>query len=221
VSDDVVAATLPHLPPVVADMVRLQRLLGCRPGEICQLRPCDLDRSGEIWLYRPRTHKTEHHGRPREIAVGPRAQAILLPYVVRDALACCFSPAECQRRRYVAMRAARKTTVQPSQRDRRRPRPRRTPQSSYTKDSYNRAIRRACDRADREAHKTAPDVRAETRLVPRRHPNQLRHAAATEIRRRFGLEAAQVVLGHSRADVTQVYAERDGKLAGEVARLIG
>jgi site-specific recombinase XerC len=52
-------------------------------------------------------------------------------------------------------------------------------------------------------------------------PNQLRHSAATEIRRRFGLEAAQTVLGHSKADVTQVYAERDYALAANVARQIG
>jgi hypothetical protein len=35
------------------------------------------------------------------------------------------------------------------------------------------------------------------------------------------LEAAQVVLGHSRADVTQVYAERDLSLAERVAAQIG
>ncbi len=40
-------------------------------------------------------------------------------------------------------------------------------------------------------------------------PNRLRHARATEIRRTYGLEAAQVILGHAKADVTQVYAERD------------
>ena len=39
--------------------------------------------------------------------------------------------------------------------------------------------------------------------------NRLRHAAATDIRSRFGLEATQVILGHSTADATQVYAERD------------
>ena len=45
------------------------------------------------------------------------------------------------------------------------------------------------------------------------HPNQLRHAVGTELRKRFGLEAAQVVLGHATADVTQIYAERDMGLA--------
>ena len=36
-----------------------------------------------------------------------------------------------------------------------------------------------------------------------------------------GLEAAQVALGHAKADVTQVYAERDTELAREVMRKIG
>ncbi len=52
-------------------------------------------------------------------------------------------------------------------------------------------------------------------------PNQLRHKAGTEIRRQYGLEAAQVTLGHARADVTQVYAERDYELARKVMRKIG
>jgi site-specific recombinase XerC len=58
-------------------------------------------------------------------------------------------------------------------------------------------------------------------LLPHWHPNQLRHSAATTIRKTFGLEAAQVILGHSRADVTQVYAERDNAKALEVIRKIG
>lgn len=40
VDDLIIEATLKFLPPVVADMVRFQRLVGCRPGELCQLRPC-------------------------------------------------------------------------------------------------------------------------------------------------------------------------------------
>ena len=52
-------------------------------------------------------------------------------------------------------------------------------------------------------------------------PNQLRHTAATEIRREFGLEGAQVALGHASADVTQIYAERDHELARQVAAKLG
>ena len=52
-------------------------------------------------------------------------------------------------------------------------------------------------------------------------PLQLRHTAATEIRARFSLEAAQTVLGHAKADVTQIYAERDLVKARTVMAEIG
>jgi integrase len=81
--DDIVAQTLPWMPPVVADMVRLQRLTGMRPAEVCLLRPCDLDRTDDVWVYGPATHKTEHHGRPRNVFLGPHAQAVHLRYLAR------------------------------------------------------------------------------------------------------------------------------------------
>jgi hypothetical protein len=40
-----VEATLPFMPPMVHDMVTLQRLTGARPGEVCRVRPLDLDMS--------------------------------------------------------------------------------------------------------------------------------------------------------------------------------
>ncbi len=72
VEESVVEATLPNLPPMVADMVRFQHLTGCRPGEVCSIRPCDVDTSAEVWAYRPHSHKTQHHGRERRIFIGPR-----------------------------------------------------------------------------------------------------------------------------------------------------
>jgi len=54
------------------------------------------------------------------------------------------------------------------------------------------------------------------------HPHQLRHIAATEIRRSFGLESAQLALGHSSAQVTDaVYAERDHTKVMELMRRVG
>ncbi len=72
VDDATVEATLPFLSTVVADMIRFQRLTGCRPGEVCGIRPMDVDRSGEVWVYRPASHKTEHHGKERFIFIGPK-----------------------------------------------------------------------------------------------------------------------------------------------------
>jgi hypothetical protein len=52
-------------------------------------------------------------------------------------------------------------------------------------------------------------------------PLQLRHTAGTLIRSKYGLEASQTVLGHARADTTQLYAERDLKMAHAVMAEIG
>jgi len=75
----------------------------------------------------------------------------------------------------------------------------------YTDHGYAAAVRRACKKAG----------------VPPFHPNQLRHSFGTAIRERYGLEAAQRLLDHARADVTQVYAERNWRLAVDVAREAG
>jgi integrase len=40
--------TLPHMPAVVRAMVRLQLLTGCRPAEVCILRPIDLARIAHL-----------------------------------------------------------------------------------------------------------------------------------------------------------------------------
>jgi integrase len=265
-----VEATLPFLMPPVAAMVELQRLSGMRPGEACALRPCDLERSGPVWLYRPPQHKTAHKGKARVVPIGPRAQALLAPYLLgRAAEARCFSPREALARQRERRRAARKTKVQPYQQDRRVSAPKRCPGDGYTPNAYALAVARAClaaavadlerRRPDllppvREAEAGLKTARSEYRKAARAgrrvarakfreaerlyrgavaaaaraggsvehwHPNQLRHLHGTEVRRRFGLEAAQVALGHSTADVTQVYAERDRALAERVAREVG
>ena len=221
VEQSVIDATLPHLPPIIADMVRIQHLTGCRPAEVCDMRPCDIDRSGDVWSYRPESHKTEHHGRQRTIHIGPKAQQVLLPYLLRDGEAHCFSPAESEKARHRQQREQRRSKVQPSQRSRRKKAPKRPAGDDYDHNSYRRAIHRACD-AVFPPPENLDDVKvAEWKKSHRWSPNRLRHSAATAIRQRFGLEAAQVTLGHASADVTQVYAERDSAKAAEVMRLIG
>ena len=88
-------------------------------------------------------------------------------------------------------------------------------------NTYRQAIHRACNRANKQAHKEHPEIPTATRIVPRWAPNRIRHTAGTEIRKNHGLEAAQVILGHSRADVTQIYAERDVAKAVAVIREVG
>ena len=174
IDDTIVEKTLPRLPDTVAAMVQFQRLTGCRPGEVRILRPKEVDHSGDVWLYRPQHHKNEYRGKSRTIAIGPKAQEILKPRLLREEVAYCF-PSDGEGRR------------------------------CYTKDTYARAITRVCKRAN----------------IDHWSPNQLRHTAGTEIRKLFGLEEAQVILGHATADVTQIYAERDLRKAVEVAKKIG
>jgi integrase len=71
-------------------------------------------------------------------------------------------------------------------------------------------------RTDLQAYLFSPRRRAH-----RWHPHQLRHTVATRIRQRFGLDAAQVVLGHSELGTTQVYAERNSEAARDVMKAIG
>jgi integrase len=225
VDDAIVDTTLPHLPAVVADMVLLQRLTGARPHEITILRPVDVDRSGDVWIFTPATHKTEHRGKRRRIPIGPQGREILLCYLARDAGAYCFRPVDSEAKRRAARHEARRVPLSYGNRPgtNRAAKPKRTAGAYYSVDSYRRAIHRACDRAFPAPADVSADAAA---LAKWQHenrwsPNQLRHAAATEIRQKYGLEAAQVVLGHSAADVTQIYAERDERLAVEVARSIG
>ena len=205
VEDRVVDKTLPNLPRIVADMVRLQRLTGCRPGEICALRPCDLDTSKDVWVYEPGEHKMEHHDTRRLIMIGPKAQRVLDIYLDRHPLAPCFIGDETvwlSRRRgeeadmpltAELIRRAHRFAIN------------RGKLVPYNVNAYRIAIHRACEKAGHAKWS----------------PNQLRHTAATEVRKKFGLEAAQVVCGHQSADVTQIYAERDSGLAMQVARELG
>lgn len=75
----------------------------------------------------------------------------------------------------------------------------------YNTASYRQAVGYGCKRAG----------------VPVWTPHQLRHTVATAVRARYGLEAAQVYLGHGHADVTQLYTARDSELACSVARSVG
>ncbi len=211
VSDAVVNATLPHCSPIVADMIRIQRLTGMRPGELCKLTPGMLDRSGDVWVATLKEHKGSWRGKERHVYFGPKAQELLKPYLLRSAESNCFSPAESEAKRRAIISEQRKTPANQgnrpgySNRTRQGRKPRREPGLSYDTCSYNSAIRSAC------------------RLAKIEHwsPNRLRHTAGTQIRAEFGLDHAAAVLGHSEVAVTQVYAEMDYEKAVEVARKIG
>lgn len=200
-----VEAVQSHVLPQVWAMIQLQRFTGMRPGEVVRLRTSDLDMTGRVLIYQPPAHKTAHHGHERVICIGPKAQAVLRPWLKTDLQAPLFSPREALEGWRARLRAARKTRVQPSQRNRRKHKLKRTPQETYSVEAYGRAIARACKKAK----------------IPHWHPHQLRHNAATWLRKEFGLDAARCILGHRSTAVTEVYAEVDRQKAIEIMGLVG
>ena len=206
-----VKATLEHLTSTVRDMVLVLWYTGMRPGEVRQISSGAIDQTESIWHYRPTLHKTQHHGRVRSIAIGPRAQEVLRPYLScspkLDPEAPLFSPKASMADRH-AKAASKRRTPRPSN-----PLPPKKKDSAangqpglaYGKDSFARAIARASRLAG----------------VPHWTPNQLRHAAATRIRKELGLDSARAVLGHTSSETTEVYAELDLKKAEEAMKRLG
>ncbi|MFN7765991.1 MAG: tyrosine-type recombinase/integrase [Planctomycetaceae bacterium] len=205
----VVEQTLPHLSPVLADVVRVQLASGARPGEVLAMRWQEIDQSGPVWIFRPAQHKNTYRGHGRTIALGPRAQQVLEKYRHRPVVEFVFSPVEAMEWHQAQRRAERKTKLYPSHLARnerkRKASPKRAPGEKFETAAFGRAIARACKAAG----------------IPAWHPHQLRHTAATAIRRKFGIEGAQAALGHAALAVTEVYAERDEAAAVRIAQEIG
>jgi integrase len=206
-----VEATLPFLPRPVVAMVQLIRYSNCRAEDAVLLRGCDLRTDGEVWVYRPPSHKNQWREEDSEIHervihLGPRAQDTIRPFLGRDPQAYLFSPREA-RAEYQALRASRRTTRRtPSELRRGRKRcPRRAPRERYDVNSLQQSVRKACARAG----------------VPAWTVLQVRHTRATEVRERYGVEGAQASLGNARVETAQIYAEKNRQLARKIAREIG
>jgi integrase len=149
-------------------------------------------RTASVWIYRPESHKTEHHGHDRVICLGRQAQEILRPWLDRAPDAYCFQS----------------SAKEPPPRFRETVPPRQLHACHPT----------GVQAGDRSREKNSENIgEIEGRVVPTWSRNQLQHAHATRVREQFGLEAAQVVLGHASADVTQIYAKRNLSKAREVA----
>jgi integrase len=231
--DHLVQMVLPIVSRQVSAMIQLQLLTGMRPGEVVIMRGIDIDMSGKVWIYRPEKHKTLYLGHERMIFLGPKAQAILKEFLKPDLRAYLFSPVDAESERRRAVHIARKTPLSCGNKpgSNVKSKPAKKPTLRYSVCSYARAIKYACQRAfplpaelasetgDNGKRETASAWRsrldakqkAEIRVWRRAHawhPHQLRHSAATQIRKTYGLEPAQIILGHKTLTVTQVYAQR-------------
>ena len=193
VPDETVDRTLATMPPVLRDLVRFIRLVGCRPGEACGIRPCDVRTTGPVWRWTLPKHKNTWRGHDRVVPIGPKAQAVLRPYLKRRPDQFCFSPRESERERlrFLGLKEVKARLAMCK--------------DHYSVSSVRCAIKRALKRAQAADWTTM----------------QLRHTAATEAREAFGLDAAQARLGHKSANITQVYAGVSQKHAERVAVALG
>lgn len=201
-------ATLPACVPTVRAMLQLQRLGGLRPVEVRHLTPADVDTTGELWVYRPAEHKMSHLGVLKAIPLPPSARAVLEPWLAgKKPGEIVFSPSAAREEMYAERRSRRVSKVTPCQVSRRKPTEalKKRWATVFTDAGYAKQVRRACKRAG----------------VKTWRPNQLRHAFGTEVRERFGLDVAQLLLGHANAKVTEVYAEASARKAAEAARAMG
>jgi len=239
VPESMVDTILPFLSSQARAMVELMKITGMRAGEVTIMRACDIDMTGPVWQYRPEVHKTMHYGKQRVISLGPKAQEIIRPFLKLDLGAYLFSATDAVAEHRAEQRRNRKTKVQPSQRNRRKRNPKRKPGDHFTTDAIRRSIANACDAAyplpeplckrEDETYtewqaRLTDEQKAELaawRKAHRFHPHQLRHLAATKLRKQFGIEAARIILGHSTMAVTEVYAEIDQAKASEIAEKTG
>jgi integrase len=172
IEDTVIEQTLKFTCEPIGDMIRIQRLIAGRPQDVRNMRACDIDQSKEIWKYAPYKHKTQNRGRTRILAVGPKAQEILIPLLQ-------------ERKGEDFVFQINGKQVSPMQ--------------------YPRGIAIACKEAG----------------IPVWAPNRIRHTAGTDIREKYGLEVASLMLGHSTVSTSETYAELNYKRMETIAKEIG
>ena len=214
VSDHDLKGVMEYLQPIYRDIIQLLRITGMRPKELCSLRIRDLDRSGDIWIYHPKNHKTEWKGKDRVIAFGERSQSVLKRHLTgRKPTEYIFSPKRVMTERWQIQAQNRKSKVSPYQQARaewRKPKKYARFSPSLETNTIANRLREACKRALSDKKIS----RAWTLY-------ELRHTAITEVRLKAGVESAQHFAGHSTI-ATQDYYDHSATIAViELAKKMG
>ena len=225
VPEGLIEAVLLKVASPVNAMIRLQLLTGMRPGEVTIMRTCDIDRSKDPWHYRPEHHKTEQHGHDRFVLLGPKAKEILQPFINDERpKKYLFCPRFTDRERRDKLHASRKDLpcragMFRGAIENRGPRERRAIATVHKRTEMLSSMGVA-RRSHHQRNWRVTKLKA-WRRAHHWHPHQLRHNAATRLRKDFGLDVAQVVLGHKTLVMTQVYAEKNVEAAAKVMLNVG
>jgi integrase len=215
--------TLAELTPVLSAMVQVQQLCGMRPQDVCRLcrgevstspaEKVEITGTGRhvaafvedghlIWLYAPGEHKTSWQGKPRVVAIGPRAQRLLAPLL--EGLQgddYVFSPARSLQQRGRGNRFKRQGYSR-----------------CYATRQYAQLVERAIERLNRRRVEAGccPEE-----MCPEWSPNQLRHLAGTVVGDELDREHARAMLGQSSTDVIDTYMEQQVRKAARAASRCG
>jgi integrase len=122
-----VEPVLEECSPAIRAMILIQWFTGARSMSVCHAKPSQFTQDGEFLLWRPK-HKTEAKVGEIVLPIGPRAQAVLAPFLADDTERYLFSPREMNPNRRYGER--------------------------YTSLSYMQAIRCAIKRLNRKLAKT-------------------------------------------------------------------
>ncbi len=190
-SEDV-EAVLPHLSRQLQAIVRLMDLTAMRVGEVVKMRLADIDRNHD-----QETGVWSYCPPKHKTAHHGHERVVLLGHRAQGLLK-PFLAADPHAYLFSPQEAERERRGVLGQEVRR-------VSDYYQTHVVRKAISRACVKA---------------RVRPW-HPHQLRHSAATRLRKAHGLDAARVLLGHRSPAITEVYAELDHSRALQVVAVDG
>jgi integrase len=193
---DVVWATCDHASPTVKAMVEVCYYTGARPGEVCQMRGCDLETvSDDCWVYTPESHKMQHKGKFKRIVLGPKAIEAVKRYLSTDTRAYLFNPAkalmELRGHKHESLRIAKR----------------------YSEEAFRKAIHHACRAAG--IGLWAPNQ------LRHAHATEVRRVFGLAGVEDAGLAAARDSLGHDDKRTTAIYADESLERAMAIARKVG
>lgn len=220
VSIEAVRATLPYLSSILQAAVRVQLYCGMRPSETLTMRPCDIDTSGDIWIYAPQNHKNTWRGEKygRVVGICKAAQSILIPIIAgRKQEDYIFKPADAVSEFREAQRKKRTTPLTSGNRSGTNCKGTYKFGERYTDDGYRQAVKRAVIKLN-EARAASKEKKFKAWT-----PYQLRHTIATLIRAEAGdkgLSIVQAYLGQRSFNVAELYAKIDKGLIIKAAELV-
>lgn len=247
VPQDLFGRILPFLSDEIASMARLQLEIGCRAADVCNARYDEVVRQPDqdtrcqklgittenskgCWWFFPTKYKGSTNGKENYYYVlGPDSQALLKPFFddpERLGDEFIFNPARAVAAQNRAKRAVRKTKVQPSQQNRRKANPQGSkPGEHYDTGSYDRALKRAQDRAVKQGAIEQSEIdqlfrsaNGEARFRQRRYvtSHQFRKTKLNDTAKKHGIEVAAIMGNHSDSKVTATNyafnAERERKI---------